>query len=84
MRAAAASNTVIKMDDPANSNYIDQTLAEAAAQSILRAQQDRALKSFFNEAQLNQIDNWIAATDLTLGGPEGIRRLVELGPKAKR
>lgn len=71
------------MADPANRKSIDQTLAEAAAQSILRAQQDRDLKSLFDEVQLNKIDIWIAATDLTLGRPEAIRRLVELGLKAK-
>jgi hypothetical protein len=37
----------------------------------------------FSRDQLILVDNWIAANDLTLDRPEAIRRLVELGLRAK-
>lgn len=67
------------MTDPAHMKSIDENLAEAAARTILRAQQDSVLKFVFDGAQLKQIDKWIAATVPMLGRPEAIRQLIEIG-----
>ena len=45
---------------------------------------EKAPKMIFSRDQLILVDNWIAANDLTLDRPEAIRRLVELGLKAKK
>jgi hypothetical protein len=49
----------------------------------MRNQRDDPLKSTFSAAQLKLIDKWISATDPRLDRPEAIRRLVEIGLKAK-
>jgi hypothetical protein len=69
----------LKMTDPADMKSLDENLADAAARTILRAQQDSVLKSVFDGAQLKQIDKWITTTDPALGRTEAIRRLVEIG-----
>jgi hypothetical protein len=58
-------------------------VAKTAAQTVLKAQQDAMLKSIFSTAQLKVVDKWIATNDPTLDRPKAIRRLVELGIKAK-
>ncbi|THD54380.1 MAG: hypothetical protein E8A46_08730 [Bradyrhizobium sp.] len=45
---------------------------------------EKAPEMIFSRDQLILVDNWIAANDLTLDRPEAIRRLVELGLKAKK
>jgi hypothetical protein len=49
----------------------------------MRNQRDDPLKSIFSAAQLKLIDKWISATDPALDRSEAIRRLVEIGLKAK-
>jgi hypothetical protein len=56
----------------------------AAAKAMMKGQQDALLKSIFTAAHLKVIDKWIAANDPTVDRPEAIRRLVELGLKAKK
>jgi hypothetical protein len=57
--------------------------AKAMAEAVLKRQQDASLKSIFNAGQLRVIDKWIATNDPTLDRSEAIRRLVEIGLKAK-
>ena len=49
----------------------------------MRNQRDDPLKSIFSAAQLKLVDKWILAEDPTLNRPEAIRRLVEIGLKAR-
>jgi hypothetical protein len=38
----------------------------------------------WTEYEMQSIDEWIARQDVKLDRPEAIRRLVEIGPKAKK
>ncbi|MFL5238644.1 MAG: hypothetical protein ACJ8EL_13760 [Rhizomicrobium sp.] len=58
--------------------------AKDAAHAVLQAQRDNLLKFLFNSAQLKVVDKWIATNDPTLDRSEAIRRLFELGLKAKQ
>ena len=71
------------MTDPNSRQPISAKVARSAAELVLRNQRD-PLKSTFSAAQLKLIDKWISATDPTLDRPEAIRRLVEIGLKAKK
>ena len=59
-----------------------------ASVAIARAMAQKALSPNPNpqwtENELRSIDQWIALYDMKLDRPEAIRRLVELGLKAKR
>jgi hypothetical protein len=71
------------MTDPNSRQPISAKVARSAAELVIRNQRDDPLKSIFSAAQLELIDKWIFTTDPTLDRPEAIRRLVELGLKAK-
>jgi hypothetical protein len=49
----------------------------------MRSQRDDPLKLIFSAAQLKLVDKWILAEDPTLNRPEAIRRLIEIGLKAR-
>ena len=54
------------------------------AEALQRSARDNALKAIFSPAQIKLVDKWIRANnDPTLDRPEAIRRLVELGLRAK-
>jgi hypothetical protein len=63
---------------------ISAKVARSAAELVMRSQRGNPLKSIFNAAQIKLIDQWISATDPALDRPEAIRRLVEIGLKAKK
>jgi hypothetical protein len=71
------------MTDPDSRQPISAKVARSAAELVIRNQRDDPLKSIFSAAQLKLIDKWIFTTNPTLDRPEAIRRLVELGLKAK-
>ena len=71
------------MTDPNSRRPISAKVARSAAELVMRSQRDDPLKSTFSAAQLKLIDKWISATDPTLDRSEAIRRLVEIGLKAK-
>jgi hypothetical protein len=71
------------MTGPGSRQPISASVARSAAELVIRNQND-PLKSIFNASQLKLVDEWISATDPALGRPEAIRRLVELGLKAKK
>ena len=71
------------MTDPNSRQPISAKVARSAAELVIRNQRDDPLKSIFSAAQLKLIDKWISTTDSTLDRPEAIRRLVEIGLKAK-
>jgi hypothetical protein len=58
--------------------------ANALATLMMATKQDGAAKSIFSAAQLQHIDDWIAANDPTIGYAEAVRQLVELGLTAKQ
>jgi hypothetical protein len=72
-----------KMTDPDSRQPISASVARSAAELVTRNQRD-PLKSIFSAAQLKLVDKWISTTDSTLDRPEAIRRLVEIGLKAKK
>jgi hypothetical protein len=72
------------MTDPNSRQPISAKVARSAAELVIRNQRDDPLKSIFSAAQLKLIDKWIFTTDPTLDRPEAIRRLVELGLKARK
>jgi hypothetical protein len=72
------------MTDPNSRQPISAKVARSAPELVIRNQRDDPLKSIFSAAQLKLIDKWIFTTDPTLDRPEAIRRLVEIGLKAKR
>jgi hypothetical protein len=59
-----------------------------ASVAIARAMAQKALSPNPNpqwtEYEMRSIDEWIALQDMKLNRPEAIRRLVELGLKAKK
>jgi hypothetical protein len=58
--------------------------AQRMAKAMLQSQQESMLKNVFSPAQLKQLDKWIAGqSDPAIDRPEAIRRLVEIGLKAK-
>jgi hypothetical protein len=71
-----------KMTDPDSRQPVSASVARSAAELVTRNQRD-PLKSIFSAAQLKLVDKWISTTDSTLDRSEAIRRLVELGLKAK-
>jgi hypothetical protein len=71
------------MTAPDSQKRISAKVARSAAELVIRNQQD-PLKSIFRAAQLKLIDKWILAEEPTLDRLEAIRRLVEIGLKAKR
>jgi hypothetical protein len=71
-----------KMTDPDSRQPISASVARSAAELVTRNQWD-PLKSIFSAAQLKLVDKWISTTDSTLDRSEAIRRLVEIGLKAK-
>jgi hypothetical protein len=71
------------MTDPDSRQPLSARVARSAAELVIRNQRDDPLKAIFNAAQLKLVDKWISATDPTLDRPEAIRRLVEIGLKAK-
>jgi hypothetical protein len=71
------------MNGPDSRQPISARVARSAAELVMRNQRDDPLKSIFSAAQLKLIDKWIVAEDPTLDRSEAIRRLVELGLKAK-
>ena len=71
------------MNGPDPRQPISARVARSAAELVMRNQRDDPLKSIFSAAQLKLIDKWIVAEDPTLDRSEAIRRLVELGLKAK-
>jgi len=72
------------MTDPNSRQPISAKVARSAAELVIRNQRDDPLKSIFSAAQLKLIDKWIFTTNPTLDRPEAIRRLVEIGLKAKK
>jgi L-2-hydroxyglutarate oxidase LhgO len=59
-------------------------VANEMAQSMLQSQREAMLKTVFTAAHLKQVDKWIAGQpDPAIDRSEAIRRLVELGLKAK-
>ena len=72
------------MTDPDSRQPISASVARSAAELVIRNQRDDPLKAIFSAAQIKLVDKWISATDPMLGRPEAIRRLVELGLKAKK
>jgi hypothetical protein len=73
-----------KMTDPDSRRPISARVARSAAELVIRNQRDDPLKAIFSAAQLKLIDKWILAEHPTLNRSEAIRRLVELGLKAKK
>jgi hypothetical protein len=71
------------MTDPDSRRPISARVARSAAELVIRNQRDDPLKSIFSAAHLKLVDKWISATDPTLDRLDAIRRLVELGLKAK-
>jgi hypothetical protein len=60
-------------------------VARQTAKVMLQFQQEQMLKTIFSAAQLKQLDKWIAdQNDPAIDRPEAIRRLVELGLRAKK
>jgi hypothetical protein len=72
------------MTDPDLRQPISDRVARSAAELVIRNQRNDPVKSIFSAAQLKLVDKWIFATDSTLDRPETIRRLVEIGLKAKK
>jgi hypothetical protein len=72
------------MTDPDLRQPISDRVARSAAELVIRNQRNDPVKSIFSAAQLKLVDKWIFATDSTLDRPEAIRRLVEIGLKAKK
>ena len=59
-------------------------VAQQTAKAMLQANEQRMMKTVFSTAQLKHLDKWIAVqNDPAIDRPEAIRRLVELGLKAK-
>jgi len=59
-------------------------IRQQIAASVLQQQLEEMLKAVFSGTQLKQVDKWIAEQhDPAIDRPEGIRRLVEIGLKAK-
>ena len=58
-------------------------VARTTAETLPRERQNTWLRTIFSKAELKIIDNWIVGNDPTLDRKEAIRRLVELGLKAK-
>ena len=60
----------------------------AAAGAIAKGMAQKALapgrNPLWTEHEMQSIDEWIARQDVKLDRPEAIRRLVELGLKAKK
>jgi hypothetical protein len=71
------------MTDPDPRRPISAGLARSAAELVMRSQRDDPLKLIFSAAQLKLVDKWILAEDPTLNRPEAIRRLIEIGLKAR-
>ena len=71
------------MTDPDSRRPISARVARSAAEFVIRNQRDDPLKAIFSAAQLKLIDKWILAEHPTLNRSKAIRRLVELGLKAK-
>ena len=71
------------MTDSDSRQPISAKVARSAAELVMRNQRDDPLKSIFSAAQLKLVDKWILAEDPTLNRPEAIRRLVEIGLKAR-
>jgi hypothetical protein len=59
------------------------SVARITADAMLREKRDTGLKSIFSKAEIKIIDKWIVGNDPTLDLTEAIRRLVEIGLKAK-
>ena len=59
------------------------SVARITADAMLREKRDTGLKSIFSKAEIKIIDKWIVSNDPTLDRTEAIRRLVEIGLKAK-
>ena len=58
-------------------------VARTTAETLLQERQNTWVKSNFSKAELKIIDRWIVGNYPTLDRNEAIRRLVELGLKAK-
>ena len=59
--------------------------ARESAKAMMQWRQQTMLKEIFDAAQLKQLDKWIKGqNDPAIDRPEAIRRLVELGLKAKK
>jgi hypothetical protein len=71
------------MPGPNPRQPISAEVARLAAELVMRGQRSDPLKSIFNAAQLKLVDKWISAADPTLERVEAVRRLVELGLRAK-
>jgi hypothetical protein len=74
----------VKMTDPDSRQLISAKVARSAAELVMRGERNRPLKSIFSAAQLKLVDQWIFTTDPKLDRAEAIRRLVEIGLKAKK
>ena len=72
------------MNDNDPRQPISGKVARSAAELVMRDQRNDPLKLIFNAAQLKLVDKWISTADPTLDRVEAIRRLVELGLKAKK
>jgi hypothetical protein len=60
------------------------TSRQQTARNFLQWRQESMMKELFSPAQIKQLDKWIASqNDPAIDRPEAIRRLVELGLKAK-
>ena len=55
----------------------------AKAKQATQAEQDGVLRSIFSAAQIELVDEWISTNDPAIDRAEAIRRLVEIGLKAK-
>ena len=65
--------------------FVERGKTQETAKFVLHSRQEEMLKTIFNAAQLKQIGKWIAGqADPAIDRPEAIRRLVELGMKAKK
>ena len=60
------------------------TAAVAAARGIAQKALATSPNPEWTEYEMRSIDEWIALQDVKLERPEAIRRLVELGLKAKK
>jgi len=60
------------------------TAAGAIAKRMAQKASAASPNPEWTEYEIQSIDEWIARQDVKLGRPEAIRRLVELGLKAKR
>lgn len=72
------------MTEPEAQRPVSARAASFAAELVTRNRRNDPLKSIYNAARPKLVDKWIPATDQPMDRLEAIRRLVELGLKARK